>query len=633
MGPRIVIYVLITFFPGLIYNSIYPQTKTRQDSTAKSSSKNLDLNIKIKKIIDRHFSKQSNIKLPLKQKEDSLKNIETLKKEKKLVKPDTVNLDIVEEKLPPLDTVKKISTIIINNDEIYTRSHKVKLTFSTPPSIGMKVSNFEDFQLEDGWMPVTSELKWTLLKDNGSKKVFFKLLYPDSSESPVYNDEIILDMTPPIAEFTIKPDSGIAGETVFTFNAAESFHDFDLFLRWDWEDDGQYDTFWNISKKETHKFAEGGGKKKIKLEVKDSGGWHVTKVKEVIVFSRPQPSFEFSQNFQNPLQFTFDASSSFDYDDGKNILVRWNFNYDDDSNWDTEWSADKRIKFTYTDFEYKIVALEVKDSKGIKNVLTKTIENEFHNMALVPSGNFPMGSSSFDIDERPVHTVFVNDFWIDKYPVTNQQYAVFLNSIKGDTKIDELINLNSPDFKIHVTDSVFAADKGFEDHPVVQVSWFGAQSYARYYGKSLPTEAEWEKAARGTDGRLYPWGNKISNECANFWDSGDPFDNNTTPVGFFNGKNNKDFQTINSTSPYKVYDLVGNVREWCNDWYQRNYYSVTPLSEPKGPDSGTKRVIRGGGYLFRKNTLRTTYRSSYDPFTTNSLVGFRCVKRNEEAAK
>ena len=92
----------------------------------------------------------------------------------------------------------------------------------------MKVSNFEDFQLEEGWIPVTSELKWTLMKDNGNKKVFFKLLYPDSSESPVYNDEIILDMTPPIAEFIIKPDSGIAGETLFTFNAAGSFHDFDL---------------------------------------------------------------------------------------------------------------------------------------------------------------------------------------------------------------------------------------------------------------------------------------------------------------------------------------------------------------------------------------------------------------------
>jgi formylglycine-generating enzyme required for sulfatase activity len=249
-------------------------------------------------------------------------------------------------------------------------------------------------------------------------------------------------------------------------------------------------------------------------------------------------------------------------------------------------------------------------------------------MVFVKTGPYKMGSSDYEVDEGPVHLVHVDDFWIDKFPVTNQQFAEFLNEAKL-TNPEKLINLRSSDVKIFMEDSIFVAESGFENHPVIEVSWHSAKDYAEFYEKSLPTEAEWEKVARGSDERMYPWGNEIEGFIANYWDSGDPFDNSTTPVGFFSGEIYDSLQTLNNASPYGVYDLVDNVREWCFDWYQRDYYAESTYKNPTGPPSGTQKVVRGGGYLFYPDNMRTTFRTSYEPTTTTNYIGFRCVIRRK----
>jgi formylglycine-generating enzyme len=231
-----------------------------------------------------------------------------------------------------------------------------------------------------------------------------------------------------------------------------------------------------------------------------------------------------------------------------------------------------------------------------------------------------------ELDERPIHNIYTADYWIDKFPVTNRQYADFLNTAKPEY-IDSLIDITNRDCKIVRSDSVYTVADGFDNFPVVDVSWYGANEYAQFHGKTLPTEAEWERATRGSDARLYPWGDSIKFEYANYWDSGDPFDNNPTPVGFFNGNSNNGFQTADAASPFGVYDLVDNVRQWCSDWYEWNYYSKSPMKNPTGPMKGAEKVVRGGGYLFHEDKLRATFRSSFAPEITNGYTGFRCVIR------
>ncbi|NOZ61426.1 MAG: formylglycine-generating enzyme family protein [Calditrichaeota bacterium] len=251
-------------------------------------------------------------------------------------------------------------------------------------------------------------------------------------------------------------------------------------------------------------------------------------------------------------------------------------------------------------------------------------------MVRVPAGNFLMGSEDFEFDERPAHKVFLDEYWIDKYPVTNARYARFLNAFlekfPGDSgKIGSFFDEEIS--QVHRQDELFVVDSVFADHPMVGVTWFGANAYAEFYLKRLPTEAEWEKAARGTDGKLYPWGNEIDSSRANFWNSGDPFEEGTTPVGFYNGQNYQGFQTKDSQSPYGCYDMVGNVREWVADWYQWDYYAKGRKINPKGPESGDKKVARGGGYLFHADELRATLRYSLEPDRAASFIGFRCVRR------
>lgn len=517
--------------------------------------------------------------------------------------------------------------IEIENGEQYTKNRNVVLALNAPEARDMIIGN--SAQLKDGlWEPYQRKVNWSLAEGDGYQMVYFRVRYPDSSLSRIVYDEIILDSTPPTAKFVIHPDTGIAGETLFLFDATASSHNFELFLRWDWDGDGTFDTDWTVSKEAAYKYLVGGGEKKVILEIKDSGGWVASVTQKIVVYSRPKAEFTYTQNFQQPLKITLDGSLSSDYEDENNLWYRWNVN--SDSTRDVGWTRNKKTVIDFQPFHETNVTLEVKDSQSLTDAYELVIVNEYKDMIYVPAGKFFMGSENQEIDERPRHEVEIGEFWIDKYPVTNEQYSIFLNEYiyrNFDKKEDvsKFIALVPGETEIQFVQNQYVAVSGFENHPVVNVTWFGADVFARFYNKRLPTEAEWEKTARGTDERTYPWGSEISGEYANYWDSGDPYDNGTTPVAFFNGEVYDGFKTRDSFSFYGAYDMVGNVREWVGDWYQRDYYSVSPVSDPLGPKSGLRKVVRGGGFLFHADDLRAAYRYSIPPDKDANYVGFRCI--------
>lgn len=225
-------------------------------------------------------------------------------------------------------------------------------------------------------------------------------------------------------------------------------------------------------------------------------------------------------------------------------------------------------------------------------------------MVLVPAGEFSMGSDKGDEDEFPVHHVVLNAFYIDKFEVTNGRFAKFVEAIQSEPPWG---------FADKDTPVVHA------DRPVRWVSWMDAMGYCLWAGKRLPTEAEWEKAARGTDGRIYPWGNDLP-----------------TPVHAVYGLKEGGEETISiigdrdkGQSPYGAYDLAGNLYEWVMDWYGEGYYlnfSGSPAINPRGPGEGTAKVQRGGSYINSPYRLRSSFRTKGDPNEQDPNVGFRCAQ-------
>lgn len=221
----------------------------------------------------------------------------------------------------------------------------------------------------------------------------------------------------------------------------------------------------------------------------------------------------------------------------------------------------------------------------------------------IPAGEFTMGSNDGYSDEEPVHTVYLDKYYIGKYEVTVGQFRKFCNAT-GKT-MPEQPNWNNRD-----------------DHPVVNVSWNDAKAYCDWAGLRLPTEAEWEKAARGTDGRKYPWGSNWDGSKCNHGSSTSPYTDAsdgyeyTSPVGSF----------PSGVSPYGAYDMAGNVWEWCNDWYDNKYYAGAPSSNPKGPSTGTYRVLRGGSWGLNDGSCRSALRNRFLPDSRINLGGFRPAK-------
>jgi formylglycine-generating enzyme required for sulfatase activity len=255
-------------------------------------------------------------------------------------------------------------------------------------------------------------------------------------------------------------------------------------------------------------------------------------------------------------------------------------------------------------------------------------------MVFVPAGNFTMGSTEGYPGypgEQPAHTVYLDAFYIDKYEVTNAKFKSFIDA-GGYTNeafwsaAGWAAHRTQPEYW---SSGEYHSGPAWPDFPVVGISWYEAEAYAHFAGKRLPTEAEWEKAARGTDQRTYPWGTGLDGSRANYYGSGDPYDDSTTPVGFYDGRLHPSppFQTTNSPSFYGAYDMAGNVWEWVADWYGETYYSVSPPSNPPGPLSGEYRVLRGGAWDFIPSAVRSACRNGLNsPQHRGYYIGFRCAR-------
>ncbi|PID26761.1 MAG: hypothetical protein CR982_08520 [Candidatus Cloacimonadota bacterium] len=454
--------------------------------------------------------------------------------------------------------------------------------------------------------------------------------------------------TPPVAEFTISPENGTV-ETEFTFDASLSSDQEDsienLMVRWDFDGDNQFDTEWSNEKTATHTYSA-VGIYTAKLEVKDSGELISEKVKEVVVDEIPNtpPVAEFTISPENgtvETEFTFDASLSSDEEDSiENLMVRWDF--DGDNQFDTEWSNEKIATHTYNAIGTYMPKLEVKDSGDlISEKVKEIVVSSKIEMVSIPAGSFIMGNSkSFsegDQDELPTHEVTINTFNMSKHEITNAQYCEFLNEIgstqgnyQGETVT--LIYLEFEKCRIEENNGIFVPEAGYENHPVVKVSWYGANAYCEWKGGRLPTEAEWEYAARGgVDDRRFPLGETISlgtngDEQASYhaYPSGYPYDVNPTE-GYYQGI--EEATEVGSFNPngYGLYDMAGNVYEWCNDWYEPDYYSNSPSDNPTGPSFGTHRVLRGGSWFYYAKFCRNSSRNCFQPFKGSNHCGFRLV--------
>jgi len=221
-------------------------------------------------------------------------------------------------------------------------------------------------------------------------------------------------------------------------------------------------------------------------------------------------------------------------------------------------------------------------------------------MVLVPAGEFTMGSDEGDDDEQPVHRVVLDSFYLDTFEVTNGRFAKFVAAIQSEPP------WGFADQETPVVDA---------ERPVRWVTWLEATGYCLWAGKRLPTEAEWEKAARGPEGRVYPWGNDPPTAAQAVFGLKEGAET-VSPVG----------DHPHGRSPYGAQDLAGNLYEWVTDWYDDAFYAAPPTRNPRGPVAGTTKVQRGGSYINSPYRLRAAFRTKADPTEHDPHVGFRCAQ-------
>jgi len=235
-------------------------------------------------------------------------------------------------------------------------------------------------------------------------------------------------------------------------------------------------------------------------------------------------------------------------------------------------------------------------------------------MMLISGGGFIMGSNSGPDDEKPQHTIFIKSFFLDILPVSNADFATFLN-IQGlkNQQGDALYDHQDSDARIHQRNLIWQSDLTYELHPVNEVSWVGARDYCAWLNKRLPTEAEWEKAARGIDGRKYPWGNAAPTARLALF--GAPY-NSSAPVDVF----------PDGASPYGILDMAGNQWEWVSSIYQP--YPYKPDDGRENQNAGPIRSTRGGGHDSNAEEISTTHRGRFlsrNPKAGHHNIGFRCA--------
>lgn len=283
-------------------------------------------------------------------------------------------------------------------------------------------------------------------------------------------------------------------------------------------------------------------------------------------------------------------------------------------------------------------ALEIEITwDGGNRTLTYTVESQVveevvpEGMVLIPEGEYQMGSLSGDSGnvEEPGHTIYIDAFYIDVYEVTNAAYKTFIDANPEWQKDQIDPEFHDGNYLSNWTDNLFPNTKA--DHPVVSVSWYAAVAYSQWIGKRLPTEAEWEKAARGgVEGQRYPWGNSIDEDAANYT-LNVGLTGNTTPVGDY------------PPNGYGLYDMIGNVLELCLDRYDRNFNDNPPNNNPIGGTESidqiianymnidTSRSIRGGSWVESgQPRVWITYRRGNEAARTSHLIGFRCAKSQSQ---
>jgi formylglycine-generating enzyme required for sulfatase activity len=249
------------------------------------------------------------------------------------------------------------------------------------------------------------------------------------------------------------------------------------------------------------------------------------------------------------------------------------------------------VTITSTPTKTPTITPTAEPTLGVGSVMIN--EKDGAELVYVPAGEFLMGSEDSDAwdDEAPEHTVYLDAYWIYKHEVTNAQYRQCIEEGVCNGSLSRYSE---------------------NDYPAVYISWYQAVDYCEWAGGRLPTEAEWEKAARGEDGRTYPWG-EASPNCS-LAQHGSCL-GETVPIG-----SNPD-----GASPYGALDMAGNAWEWVADWYDADYYQNSPAENPTGPVSGTYRVIRGGSWYHAGRTLRASYRHGFLPDSSDSSYGVRCL--------
>jgi len=409
----------------------------------------------------------------------------------------------------------------------------------------------------------------------------------------------------PIAAFSATPTSGTAPLTVNFTDESENNP-----TSWLWDfGDGNTSTQQNPS----HIYSS-AGQYTISLLVENEEGSN-TEIKTSYIIVNTNPNAPIAAFSASPTSGTEPLTVNFT-DESENNPTNWQWNFGDGN-----IIYHQNPTHTYNSDGSYTVSLKVSNEDGSDTeIKTNFIIIETGGADLewvyVSGINFQMGSNDGQADEQPIHTVYVNSFEMTKFEITNLQYCDFLNSIgcnsNGSHNDEEYIDMDASDCEINYIEGGFVPESGKTDFPVIQVSWYGAKAYSQWAGGRLPTEAEWEFAARG--GNL-----ESSTSYAG--------SNNIDNVAWYNGNCEEHTHQVGTKVPNELglYDMSGNAWEWCNDWYNSDYYSNSPQNNPQGPPSGNSRVLRGGSWINPASSCQVVNRNNGNGDPSRS-IGFRIVR-------